>query len=130
MNVVRSRVVLPVQRISSSQQPLIYMQNRFNRFYPTFYKNRSKNIFMKHYRNNNVSHRQFAILGASVMSAYFKTSLIFWGIPITAALSSIMPTLPFDAIYGCILPYHSYMGMSRIFAGILHHFFSVDLLLM
>ena len=62
--------------------------------------------------------RKFSsVFGASVISTFVKTSLVFYGIPITAAASPYFNTLPFDAVYGCILPYHAYVGMAHILTG-------------
>eukprot|EP01083_Nonionella_stella_P243038 847233_1 len=48
------------------------------------------------------------------MGAFMKTAAIFYGIPITAAASPYFNTLPFDVVYGCVLPYHAYVGMHHI----------------
>ena len=62
--------------------------------------------------------RKFSsVFGASVIGTFIKTSVVFYGIPITAAASPYFNTLPFDALYGCILPYHAYVGMAHIATG-------------
>ena len=63
--------------------------------------------------------RRFSgVFGASVIGAFIKTSVVFYAIPITAALSPYVNTLPMDAIYGIILPYHAYVGMAHILTGL------------
>eukprot|EP01084_Bolivina_argentea_P140088 246380_1 len=59
--------------------------------------------------------RKFSVFGASVMGSFIKTSGVFFAIPVTAALSPYINTLPFDAVYGCLLPYHTYIGLHHIF---------------
>merc|ERR1719373_671842 len=55
------------------------------------------------------------VFGHSVVAPFIQTSLIFYAIPITAAASPYFNMLPFDVLYGAILPYHAYVGMSHIF---------------
>eukprot|EP00484_Ammonia_sp_Unknown_P001006 CAMPEP_0197020384 /NCGR_PEP_ID=MMETSP1384-20130603/1144_1 /TAXON_ID=29189 /ORGANISM="Ammonia sp." /LENGTH=183 /DNA_ID=CAMNT_0042447995 /DNA_START=39 /DNA_END=590 /DNA_ORIENTATION=+ len=62
-----------------------------------------------------LSSRKFSgVFGTSVMGAFIKSSVVFFGIPITAAASPYLNTLPVDVIYGCVLPYHAYVGMHHI----------------
>merc|ERR1712113_1013370 len=80
-----------------------------------FLKVRNVNLLSKNPRPSFLSRRKFSgVFGASVIGAFIKTSLVFYAIPITAAISPYFNTLPFDVIYGIILPYHAYVGMAHI----------------
>ena len=58
-----------------------------------------------------------AMLGSGVMSTFIKSSYLFWGIPISAIMSPYVNTLPLDAFFGTLLPYHAYIGLNHIFTG-------------
>eukprot|EP00485_Elphidium_margaritaceum_P013188 CAMPEP_0202685306 /NCGR_PEP_ID=MMETSP1385-20130828/1057_1 /ASSEMBLY_ACC=CAM_ASM_000861 /TAXON_ID=933848 /ORGANISM="Elphidium margaritaceum" /LENGTH=182 /DNA_ID=CAMNT_0049339621 /DNA_START=26 /DNA_END=574 /DNA_ORIENTATION=+ len=99
------------QRLSTSTFHQRFIQRSTSPF------NRSQRITLlsRQPRPSFLSSRKFSgVFGASVMGAFLKTSLVFYAIPVTAALSPYVNTLPMDVIYGTILPYHAYVGMHHV----------------
>eukprot|EP01083_Nonionella_stella_P203794 743366_1 len=75
---------------------------------------RKVTLLNRHPRPSFLPSRKFGIFGGSVASPFIKSAMVFYAIPITAAASPYFNVLPFDLIYGCVLPYHAYHGMAHI----------------
>ena len=58
------------------------------------------------------------VLGGSVMAPFQKTALTLWALPVTAILSCWVNVLPFDAYFGCVIPYHTFIGLNHIITGV------------
>ena len=107
--------IKPTQRMSTTTFHHRFIQRSSSPFL------RSRHLTKNYARTRPsfLSSRRFSgVFGPSVLGAFIKTSLVFYAIPVTAAVSPYFNTLPMDVIYGIILPYHAYIGMAHILTGI------------
>ena len=107
--------IKPTQRMSTTTFHHRFIQRSSSPFL------RSKHLTKNYTRASFLSSRRFSgVFGPSVIGAFIKTSLVFYAIPITAAVSPYFNTLPMDVIYGIVLPYHAYIGMAHILTGLIN----------
>merc|ERR1719189_925978 len=101
---------------SSTKRITTLHHRTFRRTSSPFFRQRNINSSKKNSSFSLLSSRPFSgVFGNSVMSTFIKTSVVFYAIPLSAIASPYLMTLPLDVIYGCVLPYHAYVGMAHIF---------------
>ena len=107
----RSMHKSPTQRITKLHH------RTFQRTSSPFFRQRKQILHKSSSLSSFSTRKSSGVFGASVMSTFIKTSVVFYAIPLSALASPYFMTLPLDVVYGCVLPYHAYVGMAHIFTG-------------